>query len=46
MRSLMALLSRTGAVLCGLDLLLLVPAWLVVLWGAAQQDWIGLVLDP
>ena len=46
MRSLKALLSRSGAVLFGLDLLLLVPTWPMLLWSVGPQAWAGLLLDP
>jgi len=46
MRSLKVLLSRTGTVLLVLDLLLLVPAWPLLLWLVEPERWSALVLDP
>lgn len=45
MRSLKALLSRSGAVLSLLDLLLLAPVWPLMLWAVARENWTGLLGD-
>ena len=45
MRSLKVMLSRTGTVLLALDLVLLLPAWPLVLW-AVEPGWAALVFDP
>lgn len=46
MQRMKALLSRSGAVLFGLDLVLLLAVWPVLLWMVAPREWAGLLLDP
>ena len=46
MQRMKALLSRSGAVLFGLDLVLLLAVWPGLLWLVARQDWAGLLFDP